>query len=61
MLYGIAEGAAKAFEVDLHDVIVFESETFAEAERVRTEIVDVHITGSPMAFELEVVVLHVGQ
>ena len=59
MAYWVAQGASEAFEADLHDVAVLEFDAFAEAEGVGAEEVDVHVSGASMAFELEVVMLHV--
>src|ERR1035438_9671194 len=57
----IAQWPPKAFEADLHYVSVGQLDAFAEAEAIRTEIMDVHVSGPPVPFKLELMMLNVLQ
>ena len=58
---GVAERAAEAIEVHFDPVAVFQLDAVAEAEGVCAEEVHVHVAGLAVAFELEVMVLEVGE
>src|SRR5215470_11415887 len=57
----IPQRPAEALEMHLHDISRLQMNSLPKAEGVRAEEVDVNISGPTMPFELEVVMLQIGQ
>src|SRR5579872_7236764 len=50
---GVSQGPAEAFEMDLHHVAIGQAHSFAEAEGIGPEEVDVDIAGAAVRLEFE--------
>ena len=57
----IPQRPSEAVEPHLHHIAICQPDAFAETERVGAEEVNVHVAGPAVRFELEVMVLHIGQ
>ncbi len=60
-LYRVAQGAAESIEMNFHEVSVLQFDPLPEAQRMRAQKMDVHISRPAMEFKFEMVMLQVAQ
>ena len=58
---GIAERSSETIELNFHEVSITEAYAFTETQQTGAEIMHVHVSGTAVDVELEMVMFDVGE